>query len=408
MLPSHQPELLLLTHRVPYPPDKGDRIRTYHTLRCLAPFAKIHLIALADEPVPAQSVTVLKQLCERVEIIPIGKSRWLRAGFSLLSGGSISEGAFFHPQMFSTVKQWASQTRFTSALASSSALAQYLWLHELDQTIRIVDVVDVDSQKWFDYAAASRFPKSWLYSLEGKRLRRTERAITQKAHAVTLVSEGEAAMFREFASTGVVRAVTNGVDLDYYHPQENVSESQQDCVFVGALDYKPNVDAAIWFSREIWPTIHRHKPEQKLKLVGRQPMPSVQALASLAGVEVVGQVPDVRPYLHRCAVVVAPLRIARGLQNKVLEAMSAGKPVVASPQALGGFRTEGNPARVASTPEQWTEQILALLDDPQTRQRLGVEGRQFAQQYHHWDECLKPLRELLGLTESVRTTPSLA
>jgi glycosyltransferase involved in cell wall biosynthesis len=189
------------------------------------------------------------------------------------------------------------------------------------------------------------------------------------------------------------------VDLDYFAPQGS-AEGPPSCVFVGALDYRPNVDGAVWFCQEIWPEIRRRHPDARVSLVGRCPVPRVKRLAEIAGVEVVGPVVDVRPYVARAAVAVVPLQIARGLQNKVLEALAMGKPVVASPPALGGLKAEpGVHLLAARSRDEWVESMCGLFTDPALRTRLGAAGRRFVESCHRWDHCLQPLHELLGLPE---------
>jgi sugar transferase (PEP-CTERM/EpsH1 system associated) len=394
-----RPNLLVVTHRVPYPPDKGDRIRTYHMLRFLAQHADIHLATLADEPVTDETRTVLGQLCKRVFVASVGKGRWFNGLAHFMVGGTISEGLFQSTALKTVVRAWAKEIKFKAALASSSAVAQFLRVPELQTVSKVVDIVDVDSQKWYDYAHASSIPKAWLYACEGKRLRKTEQQITRWARVAALVSSREAAMFREITGAKNVQAVTNGVDLDYYVPNESVAEAG--CVFVGALDYKPNIDGACWFARTVWPHIRHHHPQAKFAIVGRKPTPSVAELAQIPGVEVVGQVPDVRPYLSRAAVVVAPLHIARGLQNKVLEAMAAGKCVVASPQALAGFGHVGElPARACDSADDWIRTVTQLLGDAATRRRLGMAGREFAEKHHNWNDCLEPFLHHLHLLDT--------
>jgi sugar transferase (PEP-CTERM/EpsH1 system associated) len=213
---------------------------------------------------------------------------------------------------------------------------------------------------------------------------------------VTLVGEAEADLYRQFCAPGAVHAVTNGVDLDYFRPGPEAEGPA--CVFVGALDYLPNVDAAEWFCREVWPEIVRRRPGAKFLLVGRRPAPAVQRLAEVPGVEVVGQVPDVRPHVARAAVTVVPLRIARGIQNKALESLAMARPTVVSPQTLGGLRAEpGVHLLRAATPEEWVGAVLRLFDDPELRHRLGAAGRRYVEENHHWDRCLRPFAGLLGL-----------
>ncbi|HTU22367.1 MAG TPA: TIGR03087 family PEP-CTERM/XrtA system glycosyltransferase [Gemmataceae bacterium] len=396
--------VLFLAHRVPYPPDKGDRIRTFHLLRFLSQRARVHLACLADEPVPDDTLLSLKRYCERVAIVPVGGwSRWFRVCFSLVRGGTASEGAFYVPELWGVLCRWANETRFDVSVASASSIASYLRLEELRGVPAVIDLMDVDSQKWFDYAASRRGARAWLYRTEGRRLRRLEQSISDWAHAVTLVGEAEVAIYRRFCPCGPVQAITNGVDLDYFQPTPPVGPASRrseepSCVFVGALDYLPNVEGSLWFCRKVWPEVRRRRPEAKLYLVGRRPNPAVQRLAGLPGVELVGQVPDVRPYLAGGALTVVPLQIARGVQNKVLESLAMARPTIASPQALAGLNAQpGAHLLQASSPEEWLQTILALFDDPTLAQRLGEAGRRYAEEHHCWERCLQSFAPLLGL-----------
>jgi sugar transferase (PEP-CTERM/EpsH1 system associated) len=392
--------VLYVVHRLPFPPDKGDRIRAFHVLRHLARTAAVHLACLADEPVDRGAVRALEALCERVAVVRLGPGRWLRALGSLARGGTVTEGAFASPALRETLRDWARTTRFDACLASASGMAPYLQLPELQGVPAVVDLVDVDSQKWLDYAAAGGGPRSWLYRTEGRRLRRLERGLASWARALTVVSDAEASVYRGFCPGGPVHAVRNGVDLDYFRPRPGPLEPA--CLFLGALDYRPNVDAVCWFCDEVWPAVHARRPEGKLYLVGRQPAPAVRRLAGRPGVDLVGPVPDVRPYLARAALTVVPLRIARGVQNKVLEALAMGKATVISPACRAGLRVEpGTEVLVASAPAEWVAAVLRLLDDERLRHRLGAAGRRHVEEQCCWDRCLEPLAALLGLKERV-------
>jgi len=400
-----RPKVLYLAHRVPYPPDKGDRIRNYHLLTWLARRASVHLACLADEDVDDRAVGTLETLADRVAVVrQRAGARWARAAGSFARGLTVTEGAFHSPKLCNLIRRWVGGSRYHVVLASASSLVPYLRLKELKGVPAVVDLVDVDSQKWLDYARACRGPRAWLYRVEGQRLRRLEQDTTTWARGTLLVSEAETNLFRQTCDAPNVYTVPNGVDLTYFRPVEPAVETGQTCVFVGALDYRPNVDGACWFCRHAWPEILRRRPTARLLLVGRRPVPEVRRLANIPGVELVGQVPDVRPHLDRASVVVVPLRLARGIQNKVLEAMAMGKATVASPQSLAGLRARGSvPALTASTPEEWVESVTRLMDDPAERRRLGRDGRRYVEEFHDWDRSLEPLGPILGLPgETVR------
>jgi polysaccharide biosynthesis protein PslH len=394
-----RPKVLYLVHRFPYPPDKGDRIRNYHVLAWLARRASVHLACLADEDVDDHSVKMLEKMANRVAVVRQRSAvRWARALWSLARGCTITEGAFHSPELGDVVRQWVGDSRYHVVLASASSLVPYLRLKELEGVPAVVDLVDVDSQKWFDYARANRGPRAWLYRVEGRRLQRLEQDTTTWTRGTLLVSEAEKNLFRQTCNASNVHTVPNGVDMEYFRPGADEVEIDQTCVFVGALDYRPNIDAIRWFCRHAWPEILRRHPGVRLLLVGRRPVLEVRRLAEVSGVEVIGQVPDVRPYVERATVVVVPLRMARGVQNKVLEALAMGKATVASTQSLAGLRTGRLvPVLTASTPTEWVESVIRLMDDPALRRRLGRDGRRYVEESHRWDRCLEPLGPILDL-----------
>jgi sugar transferase (PEP-CTERM/EpsH1 system associated) len=348
------------------------------------------------------AVKALETLVDRVAVVRLrAGERWAGAVWSLARGRTVTEGAFDSAAFRGLLRRWVGETRYDVVMASASSLVPYLRLQVFNRVPAVVDFVDVDSQKWLDYAQTCRGPRAWLYQTEGHRLRRLEGDATTWARGVVLVSEAEANLFRHTCDAPNVYTVSNGVDLANFHPSAETVESNRTCVFVGALDYLPNIDGACSFSRIVWPEIYRQRPGARLLLVGRRPVRAVRQLATIPGVEVVGQVPDVRPYLAEAAVVVVPLRLARGVQNKVLEALAMGKATVASPQSLAGLQARGAvPVLTASTPAEWVESVVRLLDDPAQRHRLGVKGRRYVEESHRWDRCLGPLESILGLSKS--------
>jgi sugar transferase (PEP-CTERM/EpsH1 system associated) len=366
-------------------------------MRFLARRADVYLGTLAEEPLEAGSLEALRRLCRCVAIEPLGKSRWPRAVAGLACGRSATEGLFQSPSLAATLRTWTNEIEFDAVVVFCSSMGQYLNLPGLKDVPAVVDLVDVDSQKFFDYAAATRGPKKWLYRLEGRRLRALECSLAKRAKAVTLVSEAEADLFREICPEGNTLGVSNGVDLDYFRPIEAEGRADR-CVFVGALDYRPNIECIVWFCEHVWPQVRAARPGATLAVVGRRPDPVVSRLTDMPGVDVIGQVPDVRPHLAEAQVAVAPLRIARGIQNKVLEAMAAGRPVVTSPQALEGLAAEPGVHLVqAESPRQWTDEILHLMTTPTARRHLATAARTYVEHHHSWQACLAPFGDLLNL-----------
>jgi glycosyltransferase involved in cell wall biosynthesis len=437
------------------------------------------LACLADEPVKDEHREALARLCRRLEVIRIDSPlRWVRAAGSLTMGRSISEGAFAAPRLRRTIGSWARDTQYSAALGSASSVAPYLRVPELRGVPAVIDLMDVDSQKWRDYAASKRGPKAWLYRLEGRRLGKLERSLLTWTRAVTFVSEAEAELFRRTcdeagdprretgdrkhdtrsplvgegrgegnsvyslqpkvssrlptalrppsrklvneihvgssprgatrelvpstipslqpAVSSLITAVPNGVNLDYFYPMDVPQEPA--CIFVGQMDYWPNVDAVTWFADEVWRAVRSACPEARFTILGRRPTEQVRRLADRPGIEVIADVPDVRSYVARSAVAIAPLRIARGIQNKVLEAMAMGKAVVASPQALEGIAaTPGEHLLLANTPAAWISALLDLLNNPTRRTLFTAPARRFVEMHHNWTTCLAPLAALVGV-----------
>jgi polysaccharide biosynthesis protein PslH len=398
-----RPRILFLAHRVPYPPNRGDRIRSFHILRFLADRAEVSLAYLAEERPLPETQKALQSLCRDVAGLPLGRyRRWTSAVRSLALGRTATEGMFRCGRLRRLLARWCERTRFDAVVVFCSSMVQYLDVPGLAGVPAIVDLVDVDSQKWFDYAREASGLQRRLFEIEGRRLRRLEQSLPARVKAVTLVSQCETELYRSFCPTDSVHAVCNGVDLDYFRPQGQPDSAPSfDCVFVGALDYRANIDGIRWFCDEIWPEVRRREPRATFTVVGSRPSPMVHRLASRPGVRLACDVPDVRPYLAGAALVVAPLRVARGIQNKVLEALAMGKAVIASPEALEGIAVEpGIHACRAGNVTAWSESTLRLLADGAARERLGRAGRAFVEIHHCWDRQLEPLAGLLGLDGS--------
>ena len=393
-----KPRVLYITHRVPWPPDRGDRIRTWNILKFLAERADVDLICLADELVTFATRSALQQVTKRLAIVPhSGRSRYLRGALSMACGGTVTEGLFESRMLRSVVRQWAQNTTYTAAMASSSGIARYVQPPVLKNAGRVwIDLIDVDSQKWLDYAASSAFPMALVYGLEGRRLRNLESKLAATTDRLLVVSEAERELFSGFCANAPIQAIGNGVDTEYFVPMPT-DEVPRSCVFVGVLNYLPNADAVVWFATNVWPKVRERFPDSVFRIVGKSPPPEVEALDSLPGVDVIGPVPDVRPWLHESSCVVVPLRIARGVQNKVLEAMACGRPIICSSAPLKGLDVEsGLHLMQADTVDEWVTGIASVFEDKCRAEEYGMAASAWVQLNRRWKNCLEPLSEMLA------------
>lgn len=391
-----KPRVLYVTHRVPFPPDRGDRIRTWNILKYLASRADVDLACLADEPLDESTLAMLRRTARRVAVIPhTGPRRYARGLVSMLRGRTITEGLFDNSTLRRTIQAWNQDAHYNAAIASSSGVASYVLPPALAASRVWVDLIDVDSQKWLDYSKASSWPMSAIYRREGQRLRNLETHLATQVDRMLVVTAAECELFKSFCKTNIIQAVGNGVDTDYFAPS-NTHTKRFSCVFVGVMDYRPNVDAVRWFVKQVWPTLKSRYPQATFTIVGKSPAPEVTALEDVDGVTVTGAVDDVRPWLHESNCVVVPLRIARGVQNKVLEAMACGRPIVCSSAPLQGLNVEpGLQLLCADEVNEWVDSVAYVFNDEQRAQELGMAANAWVQMNHRWEACLEPMADLL-------------
>jgi sugar transferase (PEP-CTERM/EpsH1 system associated) len=297
------------------------------------------------------------------------------------------------------------------AAEPSAALAESACPAAAPELPMLVDFVDVDSAKWSDYAKAHSWPLSWLYRREGRQLLAFERAAAERARASFFVTDKEVALFRQLAPgcQAPVEALCNGVDADFFAPDparpSPFPADQIPLVFTGAMDYWPNIDAVGWFVAEALPALRLAWPQLHFHIVGRSPTPAVKALAG-AGVSVTGTVADVRPYLQYAAAVVAPLRLARGIQNKVLEAMAMARPVVAASCCAEAINARvGVELLSAARAEDFVRELSALLAAPQRAAQVGLAGRARVLASYSWAAHLSGIdRHLEALLRPAQVT----
>jgi sugar transferase (PEP-CTERM/EpsH1 system associated) len=395
-------DLLLLIHRIPYPPNKGDKIRSYHLLKHLARHYRVHLATFVDDPDDWQHVPHVEALCASSRFARLNPllARVKSLG-ALAKNRSLSLEYYRDADLARWVKDTVQAHGIERMLVFSSAMAQYT--DAFPTARRVVDFCDVDSDKWKQYAAQKSAPMSWLYQYEARQLLRYERQVARDYDASLFVSAPEAELFRQLApeSSAKIGHFSNGVDTDYFTPDaphaSPYAAGERALVFTGAMDYWPNVDAVQWFANDIFPALRARYADVRFYIVGARPSPAVQALAQQGGVVVTGTVPDVRPYIAHAAVAVAPLRIARGIQNKVLEAMAMATPVVVSPQALEGIdAAPGTELVLADGADAFGAAVATLLDgQKQAASAIGAAARLRVQNSYSWSSNLACVGESL-------------
>lgn len=363
--------VLFLCHRLPWPPSKGDKIRSYHVLRRLAEHHRVYLGTFVDDPADWQHLAEVEAVCAGVCARPLKSwhTRW-RALTALARGQALTVGIYRDPVLQRWVEGVLAGQQIELALCYSSGVAPLVMRHA--ELRRVMDFVDVDSDKWRQYALDRGGIAGLVYRREARKLAAYERAIATRFDASVLVSGAEAAFFRreipELAAK--IHGIPNGVDAGYWDPQRPSTRpyraGERVLVFVGAMDYRANVDAVQWFAHDIWPRIFAQRPDARFYIVGAKPTAAVRALAQCAGIVVTGRVEDVRPYLAHAHAAVAPLRIARGIQNKVLEALAMEKVVLATPAAWEGIEDfDGRRGCIDAAPAALAAAALRWLEAPQ-------------------------------------------
>ncbi|MDD2711653.1 MAG: TIGR03087 family PEP-CTERM/XrtA system glycosyltransferase [Simplicispira sp.] len=394
--------ILYLVHRLPYPPNKGDKVRSYHLLRHLLKSHRVFLGTFIDDPEDEQYVPTLRTLCPDLHIERLHPRLAKVASLTgLVRGEPLTLAYYRRASLLRWVQGIAAKHPLQASVVFSSAMAPYA--QALAPAVpMLVDFVDVDSVKWSQYAPNHRWPLSWLYQREGRALLAYERAVAAQARQSFFVTPHEVDLFLRLAPEckPTVQVMSNGVDADFFMPHDArpspfVGDGQP-VVFTGAMDYWPNIDGVTWFATEMLPRLKARWPRLHFYIVGRNPPPAVRALAG-ASVTVTGTVADVRPYLQHAAAVVAPLRVARGIQNKILEAMAMERPVVTVSEcadAIGAHAPQG--LLRADTPEAFERALQPLLDTPAHSAVLGAAARRHVLQRFSWDAHLGGINACLA------------
>ena len=406
--------LLYLVHRVPFPPNKGDKVRSFNLLKHLSAQHRIFLGTFVDDVADITHLATVRKYCVDMHVSQLSP---LRAKFKslkgLVNGKALSLEYYREQSLLDWVKSTLTSHKIDAIVVFSSAMGQYAIFQS--EVPVLVDFVDVDSAKWTAYSGDYFWPLSWLYKREGEKLLAYERQLAMKSKRSFFVTENEADLFCKSAPEcrPVVRAMSNGVESNYFAPdphrespfnREETDANRIRIVFTGAMDYWPNIDAVTWFARDVLPSLQNARPDICFYIVGRNPAPAVLALAG-NGVVVTGTVPDVRPYLQYATLVVAPLRIARGIQNKILEAMAMGRPVVASEACALAMNVRiGIDLIAADTDADFVREISSLITDDDRIGKVSASGRERVLEKYSWaahlseiDRCLAQLLPRVAL-----------
>lgn len=394
-----KPPLLYLCHRMPYPPNKGDKIRAWHLLSYLAERYRVYLATFVDDPDDWVHAPRVRQLCADAMFAPLNPAlARVRSLRGLATGEALSLPYYGSRMLRHWVQATSLRETITRRVVFSSTMGQFLPSAPAGART-LVDFVDVDSDKWRQYAASRRGPLAWIYAREARLLERYERELAQRSSAALFVSEAEADFFRRQVDPHGDNSgfFNNGVDASFFDPSavaDQCSGDAPELVFTGAMDYWPNVDAVCWFAHEVMPLLREQLPALRFTIVGGKPSSAVRELAALPGVTVTGRVPDVRPYLARAVAVVAPMRVARGVQNKVLEAMAMARPVLVSSMGLEGIDARhGDTVLVADEPADYLPLLRRLLVEGV--EDIGERARALVLEQYAWDSCLSVVGERL-------------
>ena len=391
--------LLFLVHRIPYPPNKGDKIRSYNFLKGLASHYNIHLAAFIDDPKDWEYVAKVEELTDSSLFVNLSSSlAKIKSLTGLLTHNPLSLPYYQSSQVQNWVDIAIAENNIEKVFIYSSAMAQYVD-KQTDLDI-IVDFVDVDSDKWLQYSQKAAWPMSWVYRREAKLLLEYDAQVATGAQRSLFVSEPESLLFARLVDmkSDKITYVNNGVDIVFFDPFLQFitpyGNERKVIVFTGAMDYWANVDAVTWFVEKVFPEIRRQCSDAVFYIVGSNPAKEVMQLASNKGVRVTGRVDDIRPFILFSNVVVAPLLIARGIQNKILEAMAMGKKIVATPQAIEGITIDNQEVYVTETITNFAEQVVTNLNNTEATY-CSVVNRDFVTEKYSWGASHKRLLRII-------------
>ena len=388
--------VLFLSQRVPWPPDRGDRITTCHFLgHLLARGAEVYVGCLAEDPRDLEAAETLRARVRDICAPRIHRSqRKLTSLRGLVTGEALTLPFFRDRRLSRQIAKWRESAQFDLIYVYSSSMAQYALDH--DKAVRLMQFAELDSDKWRQFAERSRGPGAFIYRREARTLLEFERRVARTFDESFVVSEVEKELFMQLIPEVEPVVLQNGVDVEHFASAGDAERDPHTLVFTGVMDYEPNVDGVLWFVETCWPGVRQRFPDAKLLVVGSRPCRAIEELGQRDGIEVTGRVPETPPYFDRATVSIAPLRLARGVQNKVLEAMSMGLAVVSSPQAAQGLGdVPADTMIVADGAEATTAGCLRLLEQPAEARAMGQRAAHYIRQHFRWERMFERLDEVI-------------
>jgi len=388
--------ILFLCHRIPYPLDKGEKIRAFYQLRAIAERHEVDLFTLVDNPKDLIYRDELAKYCHRLTLSRVfPRAARFRSLPYLLTKTPLTLPYFYSRQLATEVRRALVERSYDRIFVYCSAMAQYV--PDATSIPMIMDLVDVDSDKWRQYASRSMFPFSTVYRHEADCLREYERQICKNAESVLVTTELEAQLVRRLSGEIRVHVVSMGIDIDRLTPPPSQPERNAPTVlFIGAMNYFPNQEAVCFFARQVFPLIRQSVPNVRFLIVGRSPGRRVRELEKLPGVEVTGYVPDIEDVLAQAHVSVAPFSITAGIQSKILEALAFGLPVVATQRAVQALATDvAEIIETGETADELASKVVYFLSNPSIARSRGLEGRRRVTAAYSWGRSLEQLLHLV-------------
>jgi sugar transferase (PEP-CTERM/EpsH1 system associated) len=386
--------ILYVCHRFPFPPARGGKIRPFNMIRHLAQSHEVVVASLVRSPEEGQAGRGLDKYCHDYMMVEVSApAAWARMVAHLPTAQPASMGYFHSPDLARRIHDRLRHERFDLIFVHCSSVAPYV--SDVPEIPKILDFGDMDSQKWLEYRRFKPFPLSLGYWLEGRKLEAAEKVLARRFDLCTCTTKAELETLRQFDVPTSTDWFPNGVDAEFFAPSDAPYDADE-ISFVGRMDYFPNQQAMLFFSNEVFPLIRRRRPAARLVIVGAEPSAEIRRLAAREGITVTGTVPDVRDHVRRSAVSVAPLSIARGTQNKIIECMAMGVPVVTSPQASGGVdAVPGEHLLVAHSAADYADKLVDLMTDRAARGRLAAAGRARVLSNHSWPNSMAKLDQLI-------------